>query len=137
MLYTAVLGADKTTTSVGTGNQEFHPVYITAGNLTNEMRRAYGEGVVPLTFLPIPSSKHYRFNTTPCADSRCLGTTAADREHADTEEFRIFKKQLYHAALTQILRPLQPWMTTPRVIRCPDGHYRRAVCSISTRSIHC
>ena len=56
MLYTAILGADKTTTSVGTGNQEFHPVYISAGNLTNEMHRAHGEVVIPLAFLPIPSS---------------------------------------------------------------------------------
>ena len=44
-----------------------------------------------------------------------------------TDEYRIFVKQLYHAALAQILSPLEPGMTTPHVMRCPDGHYRRAV----------
>ncbi len=55
-----------------------------------------------------------------------LYCTAA-REFADDEEFRIFKKQIYHAALAQILSPLHPGMTTPHVMRCPDGHYRRVI----------
>ena len=54
----------------------------------------------------------------------------AAREYKDTDEFRIFQKQVYHAALTRILLPLRPWMTAPHVIRCPDGHYRRAIYGI-------
>ncbi|KAI0357042.1 hypothetical protein OH77DRAFT_1531956 [Trametes cingulata] len=94
MLCIAVLGADKTTVSVATGHQEFHPVYASAGNIHNDMRRAHCEAVTPLTFLPIPK---------------------AARRFANTEEFRIFKKQLYHAALRQILEPLRHGMTTPEV----------------------
>ncbi len=49
-----ILGADKTTVSVATGNQEFHPLYMSLGNITNDMRRAHREAVVPIGFLAIP-----------------------------------------------------------------------------------
>lgn len=52
-----ILGADKTTVSVATGHQEFHPVYMSVGNIHNNMRRAHGDGVIPLAFLSIPKSK--------------------------------------------------------------------------------
>ena len=42
----------------------------------------------------------------------------------------MFKKQLYHECLRHILEPLRPGMTTPHVMQCPDGHYRRAVFGI-------
>ncbi|TBU53492.1 hypothetical protein BD310DRAFT_774757, partial [Dichomitus squalens] len=109
MLFPLILGADKTTVSVATGHQEFHPVYASAGNLHNSMRRAHGEAVIPIAFLPIPKTV---------------------RQHSDSAAFRAFKKQLYHHALAHVLAPLSPWMTTPRVIRCPDGHFRRAVFEI-------
>lgn len=54
MLTTVVLGADKTTVSVATGHQEYHPVYMSMGNLHNEMRRAHRDAVIPLAFLAIP-----------------------------------------------------------------------------------
>lgn len=54
-------------------------------------------------------------------------STSAAREWAADEEYRIFKKQLYHACLAKILAPLRPSMTTPIILRCPDGHYRRAI----------
>lgn len=127
MLYVAMLGADKTTVSVATGNQEFHPLYISAGNATNEIRRAHGDAVVPLAFLAIPKSMFLAFSSL-CVYHRCIiYCYPASREHSNSEAFRIFKKQLYHAALTHILLPLQPYMTTPHVIRCPDGHYRQAI----------
>ncbi|CDO71967.1 hypothetical protein BN946_scf184943.g1 [Trametes cinnabarina] len=97
------IAADKTTASVATGNQEFHPVYAMSGNVTNEMRRSHREAVVPIGFLPIPK---------------------AEEEYANDEEFRRFKKQLYHTALRLIFEPLRPGMTVPQVIQCPDGHYR-------------
>ena len=35
MYVSVVAGSDKTTVSVATGHQECHPVYVSAGNLTN------------------------------------------------------------------------------------------------------
>ncbi|KAI0643083.1 hypothetical protein C8Q79DRAFT_1002821 [Trametes meyenii] len=103
------VGLDKTTTTVATGSQEFHPVYLMAGNVTNEMRRAHRDAIVPLAFLPIPKGGH---------------------EDEDDPEFRLFKKQIYHEALRRIFEPLRPGMSKPHVLQCPDGHYRRAIFGI-------
>lgn len=56
MFVPCVLGADKTTVSVATGNTEFHPVYMSCGNIQNSMRRAHRDGVMPIAFLAIPKS---------------------------------------------------------------------------------
>ncbi|OJT10478.1 hypothetical protein TRAPUB_13008, partial [Trametes pubescens] len=106
MLIPIILGADKTTVSVTTGNQEFHPLYMSLGNIHNDMRRAHRKSVVPIAFLAIPKAQH---------------------EWENDEEFRVFKKQIYHSSLVRILEPLRPGMSTPHVLRCPDGHYRRAI----------
>ncbi|KAI9056389.1 hypothetical protein FKP32DRAFT_1586143 [Trametes sanguinea] len=103
------IAADKTTASTATGHQEFHPVYSMSGNVSNEMRRAHRDAVVPIAFLPIPK---------------------AAAEYANDDEFRRFKKQLYHLALRLIFEPLRPGMTVPHLLRCPDGHYRRAIFGI-------
>ncbi|KAJ6563752.1 hypothetical protein B0H10DRAFT_2445344 [Mycena sp. CBHHK59/15] len=52
-----VAGSDKTTVSVATGHQEYHPVYISPGVLTGTARRARGNSVLPVTFLVIPKSE--------------------------------------------------------------------------------
>jgi hypothetical protein len=57
MFVPIVAGSDKTTVSVGTGHQEYHLVYSSPGNLTGLARRAHGNGVLPVAFLPIPKSK--------------------------------------------------------------------------------
>ncbi|KAH9934016.1 uncharacterized protein BXZ73DRAFT_77118 [Epithele typhae] len=107
MLTPIILGADKTTVSVATGNQEYHPVYMSLGNIHNTMRRAHRESVIPVAFLPIPKALH---------------------GWEDDEEFRLFKKKLYHACLAAVLEPLRPGMEAPgHVLRCPDGHFRRAI----------
>ena len=36
-------------------------------------------------------------------------------------------KQLYHATLSTILKPLRPGMTEPVIRRCPDGHFRKVI----------
>jgi len=54
MLVPIVSGSDKTTVSVATGHQEFHPVYVSPGNISNAARRGHGMGVLPFAFLPIP-----------------------------------------------------------------------------------
>ena len=51
-----ILGVDKTTVSVATGNVEYHPLYISVGNIHNTARRAHRNAVVPIGFLAIPKS---------------------------------------------------------------------------------
>jgi hypothetical protein len=58
MFVPVVAGSDKTTVSVATGHQEYHPVYMSPGNLTNIARRSHGSALLPVTFLPIPKSMH-------------------------------------------------------------------------------
>ncbi|KAG0691819.1 hypothetical protein DFH29DRAFT_986097 [Suillus ampliporus] len=39
-----ILGSDKTTVSVGTGNNEYYPLYASIGNIHNNVRRAHRNG---------------------------------------------------------------------------------------------
>ncbi|KAH9974842.1 hypothetical protein BJV74DRAFT_879675 [Russula compacta] len=94
MFVPVVAGSDKTMVSVTTGHQEYHPVYMSPGNLTNIARRAHGNALLPVAFLPIP---------------------------------KIFCWQMYHACLAQVFQPLKAGMTTPEVVRCPDGHFCQAI----------
>ncbi|KAF8184554.1 hypothetical protein K438DRAFT_2160896, partial [Mycena galopus ATCC 62051] len=99
-------GSDKTTVSVATGHQEYHPVYQSPGVLTNVARRAHGNGVLPVAFLPIPKTT---------------------KRHRKSEAYQRFVRQLYHACLARVFEPLKAGMTTREVVKCPDGHFRRAV----------
>ncbi|KAI0291177.1 hypothetical protein B0F90DRAFT_1824164 [Multifurca ochricompacta] len=99
-------GSNKTTVSVATGHVEYHPLYLSIGNIHNTVRRAHRNAVVPIAFLAIPKS---------------------DRRYDDDPEFRKFKRQLYHVSLSAILKTLLPGMTKPAIRRCPDGHYRRII----------
>jgi Plavaka transposase len=56
MFVPVVAGSDKTTVSVATGHQEYHPVYMSLRNLSNIARRAHGNALLPVAFLPIPKS---------------------------------------------------------------------------------
>ena len=56
MLVPVTAGSDKTTVSVATRHQEYHPVYVSPGNISNTARRGHGNGVMPVAFLPIPKS---------------------------------------------------------------------------------
>ncbi|KAK1233420.1 hypothetical protein PQX77_003424, partial [Marasmius sp. AFHP31] len=101
-----ILGADKTTVSVATGHVEYHPLYLSIGNLHNGARRGHRNGVVPVGFLAIPKT---------------------DRRYDDDSAYRVFKKQLYHACIAAILLSIEPAMHKPVVRMCPDGHYRRVI----------
>ncbi len=59
MLVPVIAGSDKTTVSVATGHQEYHPVYISPGIFTNTARHGHGNAVLPVAFLPIPKSMFY------------------------------------------------------------------------------
>ena len=51
-----VLGSNKTTVSVGTGNNKYWLIYLSIGNIHNNVRRAHQNGVVVLGFLGIVKS---------------------------------------------------------------------------------
>ncbi|KAG1849689.1 hypothetical protein DFJ58DRAFT_716906 [Suillus subalutaceus] len=55
-----ILGSDKTTVSVGTGNNEYYPLYASIGNIHNNVRRAHCDGVVIIGFLAMPKSIFHR-----------------------------------------------------------------------------
>jgi Plavaka transposase len=59
MLVPVIAGSDKTTVSVATGHQEYHPVYISPGIFTNTAHHRHGNAVLPVAFLPIPKSMSY------------------------------------------------------------------------------
>jgi hypothetical protein len=54
MLVPIVAGLDKTTVSVATGHQQYHPFYVSPGPVTNSACRAHGCAVKVAAFLPIP-----------------------------------------------------------------------------------
>ncbi|KAJ7687658.1 hypothetical protein B0H17DRAFT_1069770 [Mycena rosella] len=99
MFVPGVLGSDKTTVSVGTGNTEFYPLYGSVGNIFNSTRRAHRDGL----------------------------SVVATRDYSGSAAFRKFRRQLFHSSLNRILQPLKPHMTVPRVTRCADGHFRRVI----------
>lgn len=82
-----------------------------------------------MRWFPSPSSRflHVSAALLMLSMRSRLTWTIGAQEDSDSEEFRVFRKQIYHAALAQILSPLRPGMTVPHVMRCPDGHFRRAI----------
>lgn len=54
MFVPVVMGSDKTTVSVATGNNEYWPLYASVGNIHNGLRRAHKNSVMPIAFLAIP-----------------------------------------------------------------------------------
>ncbi|KAJ6630166.1 hypothetical protein B0H10DRAFT_2362304 [Mycena sp. CBHHK59/15] len=102
----AILGSDKTTVSVATGQNEYYPLYMSNGLVYNNVRRAHRNAVTLIGFLAIPKT---------------------DKENQDTQEFRTFRRNLFHGSLREILKSLRPGATVPEVVRFADGHYRRAI----------
>ncbi|KAI0028625.1 hypothetical protein K488DRAFT_80584 [Vararia minispora EC-137] len=102
----AILGSDKTTVSVATGHVEYHPLYLSIGNIHSAVRRAHRNTVIPIGFLAIPKP---------------------DRQDDNDPEFRAFKKKLFHQGIATIFDSLKPSMTTPTVKHCPDSYYRRVI----------
>ncbi|KAG1836302.1 hypothetical protein F4604DRAFT_1886122 [Suillus subluteus] len=101
-----ILGSDKTTVSVGTGNNEYYPLYASIGNVHNNVRRAHRDALVIIGFLAIPKT---------------------NRKDAKEDIFRNFHRQLFHCSLSAILASLKPGMTQYEVLRCGDNHFRRII----------
>lgn len=123
MFVPIILGSDKTTVSVATGQNDFYPLYLSIGNVQNHIRRAHKNALVLIGFLPIPKgvmTSHYAFNP-----SQQYMTGA--RKDTDTEEFRWFKRDLTHQSIMVILLPFRPFMTKPDIVLCPDQYFRRVL----------
>ncbi|KAF8837065.1 hypothetical protein BDN67DRAFT_991906 [Paxillus ammoniavirescens] len=101
-----VLCSDKTTVSVATGNNEYYPLYLSIGNVQNNVRCAHRDVLVLIGFLAIPKTT---------------------KEHTSDTAFRKFCRQLFHSSLSVILQPLKPAMTTPKVAKFGDGHFWRVI----------
>ena len=59
MFVLVILGSDKTTVSVATGNNEYYPLYMLIGNIHNTVRRGHQDAVIVIGFLAIPKSELY------------------------------------------------------------------------------
>ena len=58
MFVPVILGSDKTTMSVATGQNEFYPLYLSIGNVHNSVRCAHRNAVALIAaFLAIPKGK--------------------------------------------------------------------------------
>ncbi|OCH89900.1 hypothetical protein OBBRIDRAFT_731772 [Obba rivulosa] len=101
-----ILGSDKTTVSVATGQNEYYPLYLSNGLVSNAVRRAQRNAVSVIAFLSIPKT---------------------DREGDDSVEFRKFRRQLFHASLRHILSVLRPSIKKPEIVHFGDGHYRKVI----------
>ncbi|KAJ3927425.1 MAG: hypothetical protein NXY57DRAFT_1051007 [Lentinula lateritia] len=97
-----VSGSNKTTASVATGHQEYHPIYASPCNVTNVTRRSHPFALCPIAFLAIPKSKYKPI-------------------------YQKFVRQMYHGSLAAVFEPLHAAMTVPEVVMCPDGHYWRVI----------
>lgn len=54
MFIPIVLGSDKTTVSVATGDNEFYPLYMSIGNVSNNVHHTHKNALVLIAFLSIP-----------------------------------------------------------------------------------
>lgn len=99
---------------------------MSPGNLTNIARRAHGNGLLPVAFLPIPKGEY------TVSSSRIMGLcqwslSLARQRHRGKTDYMTFCRQMYHSCLAKIFEPLKAGMTTPELIRCPEGHWRKAI----------
>ena len=121
-----MLGSDKTTVSVGTGNNEYWPIYLSIGNIHNKARRAHRNGIVLLGFHAIPKCMSFLFlHTLPL-----IVFNLAEKQYTNCAKFRKFRRQLFHTTLRMILASLCEGMIHPEVVRCADGHFRRVIYGI-------
>ena len=66
MLVPIILGSDKTTVSVATGQNEFYPLYLSIGNVQNHVRCADRDAVVFIGFFPISKGESTYILFTTC-----------------------------------------------------------------------
>ncbi|KAG1862611.1 hypothetical protein F4604DRAFT_1882264 [Suillus subluteus] len=101
-----ILGSDKTTVSVATGVNDCYPLYVSIGNVRNNVRCAHRDTVAIVGFLAMPKTM---------------------KEHAADAIYRKYRRQLFHSSIAKILENLRPSMTKPDVVHFGDGHYRHVI----------
>ena len=113
MFLPLAMGSDETTDSVATGKQEFHPFYGSPGVISNIACRGHGSGV-----FPSDSERSDDFFKTL---DYILNRFSVAKRHREAVAFRKFARQLYHICLAFVLSLSKKGMTTPVVMKCPDG----------------
>ncbi|KAG1868313.1 hypothetical protein DFJ58DRAFT_714245 [Suillus subalutaceus] len=101
-----ILSSDKTTVSVATGANDYYPLYVSIGNVSNNVRYAHHDAVAIISFLAMPKTT---------------------KEHVACPKYRKYCRQLFHSSISKILENLRPGMTKPEVVRFGDGHYRHVI----------
>ncbi|KAI5987805.1 hypothetical protein EDC04DRAFT_2873317 [Pisolithus marmoratus] len=97
-----ILGSDKTTISVATGQNDYYLLYLSIGNIHNSTCWAHHNGVILIAFLVMPKTT---------------------REYTSKDNFCRFQRQLFHSSLGHILKTFKPSMVKPEVTVFGDGHY--------------
>ncbi|KAG6896459.1 hypothetical protein C0992_008142 [Termitomyces sp. T32_za158] len=69
-----ILGSDKMTVSVATGQTDYYPLYISNGLIHNNVRRAHRSGLTLMAFLSIPKRTLMNFDTF---DGTCFMSLSA------------------------------------------------------------
>jgi hypothetical protein len=126
MFVPIILGSDKTTVSVATGQNEYYPLYASIGNIHNNVRRAHGNGLILIAFLAIPKSTFL----SPSSWWNQIKKVLANKKFRSDTRFKKFQRQLFHSSISKILQSLKPGMTKPDIVLCPDGHFRRIIYGI-------
>ncbi|KAG1809453.1 hypothetical protein EV424DRAFT_1543029 [Suillus variegatus] len=98
-----ILGRDKTTVSVSTRNNKYYPLYLSIGNVCNNVHRAHQDVLCLVGFLAISKTTN---------------------KHKETEEFHDFQHQIFHSSLAKILKTFKNPMLKPEIARFGDGHYQ-------------
>ena len=71
MFAPVILGSDKTTVSVATGQNEYYPLYAGIGNAQNHVRRAHHNALALVAYLAIPKSAYCFFESVPALSTKC------------------------------------------------------------------
>ncbi|KAG2109797.1 hypothetical protein BD769DRAFT_1630402 [Suillus cothurnatus] len=101
-----ILGSNKTTVSVATGQNNYYPLYVSIGSVRNNVCCAHHNVVAVIGFLAMPKTT---------------------KQHAKTANFHNFCHQLFYSSLSYILKNLKPAMTKPEVACFGDSHYRHVI----------
>ena len=71
MFAPVILGSDKTTVSVATGQNEYYPLYAGIGNAQNHVQRAHHNALALVGFLAIPKNMYCLFESVPVVSTKC------------------------------------------------------------------
>ena len=110
-----ILTSDKTHLS-GSGSAKAWPLFMTIGNISNNIRFAPGYQCAQLiALIPIISGNR---PTLYIAESSDIET------HHETEEFRGWSRSVVHAVIRDVMTPIESVMKNGVRMACADGAER-------------